>query len=116
MLFLTLLIVGYHVYILETVCKNKEAECTTFLFVFRFCEAKIIHQILINQGQSLQATLFIATQMSAFIIIILMTIGIKVWLHYLNSNKVEREEKIYSRFSLILKNIPGFYNIEDLRK
>lgn len=40
----------------------------------------------------------------------------KIWLQRVNSKQIVKEEKIYGPFSLMIKNIPQFYQISDVRK
>ena len=53
--------------------------------------------------------------MSTFIYLIVVTIGMRWWMIRLNK-KIENEESLYSNFSLMIKNIPKFYQLDDIRK
>jgi len=47
-------------------------------------------------------------------VLIVATIGIKIYLQHLNADKIMLDEKLFSRFSLIIKNVPLYYQLEDL--
>ena len=62
------------------------------------------------------ADVFLWLQLIAFLYLILATIGMKWFLHYINAKKVVKEDKVYAQYSLMIKNIPLFYHIDDIRK
>lgn len=47
--------------------------------------------------------------------LIVVTIGMKLWLQRVNSKKIIKEEKVYSYFALMIKNIPKFYTLDNIR-
>ena len=40
----------------------------------------------------------------------------KWFLQYVNTKKVVKEDKIYAQYSLMIKNIPLYYKIDDVKK
>ena len=44
------------------------------------------------------------------------TIGIKIFFQYINQDKISLDEKLFSRFALIIKNVPLYYQLDDLKE
>lgn len=117
----------FHIYILETTCPlikerykdNLELlemnECQNFLLVFRICDTKIIIDTLYYYNKEAKAIAFFSLQLVSFVYLIVVTIGMKLWLQRVNSKKIIKEEKVYSYFALMIKNIPKFYTLDNVR-
>lgn len=125
---LGVIVIIFHIYVLETVCPLIHAEyfndpealleygCQEFLKVFKLCDAKIIYSFLNRNGRYATGFIFFYMQLFSFVYLIATTIGMKLWLQKTNSKKILKEEKVYSYFSLMLKNIPTFYQIDDIKR
>ena len=73
-------------------------------------------RIILNEnGEGSLASALLFLQLSSFIYLIIVTIGVKWWMIRLNK-KMLKEEKVYSNFSLMIKNIPKFYQLSDIIK
>jgi hypothetical protein len=53
--------------------------------------------------------------LATYLILVISTIGIKVILHIVNRGR-NLDGKLFSRFSLVIKNVPLYYQLEDLRE
>ena len=54
-------------------------------------------------------------QLASYLILVIATIGIKIFFQYINQDKISLDEKLFSRFALIIKNVPLYYQLEDLK-
>ena len=113
---LAIIVVGFHIYCLETVCNAGLFPCPTFLWIFRFVPVNVIYNTLIKLQQNTLAEVFFWLQLGAFLYLIIVTIGMKWFLQYVNTKKVIKEDKIYAQYSLMIKNIPLYYQIDDVKK
>jgi hypothetical protein len=123
LLLLTLVKVIYHILIIEKVCahieatypRNSEYICTTF-FGIKFCDSSIIYDQLTAMGMSRQGEILQYLQLATYLILVIATVGIKIFFQMINKDKISLDEKLFSRFSLIIKNVPLYYQLEDLKE
>lgn len=118
---LTAVIVIYHIYILEIACPILENgllafRCQKMFGMLKFCDSELLYTTLLGNGNNTLAEIFSYLQLLAYLLLAMATIGIKIWLQHVNHHRISQEEKVLSRFALILKNVPRSYQIEDLRK
>lgn len=90
--------------------------CQDFIAVFKICNTRIIMDTLNCRKEYVKAAVFFYLQFFSYVYLIAATIGMKVWLKVVNARHIEKEEKLYSLFSLMLKNIPKYYTLDQLRK
>lgn len=64
---------------------------------------------------STKANILEYMQLATYFILVLATLGIKIFLHILNQ-KTTLDEKLFSRFALIIKSLPLYYQLEDLEE
>ena len=110
--------VVYHIMLLNQVCPTlvgTKKHCAAVFGVFYFCDSEDLYNVLASQGNQGQANALLGIQLATYIILVLSTIGIKVILHVLNRGR-NLDGKLFSRFSLIIKNVPLYYQLEDLRQ
>jgi hypothetical protein len=67
-------------------------------------------------GEEMLAEIFNYLQLVSYLVLIIATIGAKIWLQHLSHNKISGNNKIFSRFALIIKNVPLYLTIEDIKK
>lgn len=117
---LSLVKVLYHIYVLEQVCptlEHSETPCTSALGgIFKFCDSDILFDTLNSQGKERTADILQYLQLATYLILVVSTICIKVFLQLINKDRISLEEKLFSRFSLIIKNVPLYYQLEDLKE
>lgn len=94
MLILAAIIVAFHIYVLELVFHEEPIKCARFLHIFKFCDTRTIYNQLVNTHRTSLATAFLALQMVTFLYLIIVTIGMKWFMQYVNFNKVMRDDKI----------------------
>lgn len=111
MLIVILILSTFHIYCLELVCSDPATKCVAFLKFIKFCDTHIIVNALLERGDTSLAYAMVYLELTTFVYLIITTIGMKWWLLRLNSKKIVKEDKIYSEFSLMIKNIPKFYDI-----
>ena len=109
-------LLSFHIYCLELVCQQESAKCQSFLVVFKFCDTSIMFDTLNDLGEYTLATVLVYMELFTFVYLIVATIGMKWWMIRLNNKKIVKEEKVFSNFSLMIKNIPKFYQLDDVRK
>ena len=113
--------VVYHIWLLEKVCPYLPAKplgqgCTEAFTIFKFCDSQKLYQKLEELGWITEAHAFEALEITSYIVLIAATVGIKVLLQKVNQNKVSLDEKLFSRFALLVKNVPLYYSLEDLKE
>jgi len=99
--------------LLNQVCPTLEKtpqRCVSVFKAFLFCDSDILYNSLVNSGNQSQANALLGIQLATYLILVLSTIGIKVILHVLNKGK-NLDGKLFSRFSLIIKNVPLYYQL-----
>jgi hypothetical protein len=84
--------------------------CAATMSVFYFCDTETLYNTLIATGNQSQATALQAIQLATYLILVIATIGIKIMLHFLNKGR-NLDGKLFSRFSLMIKNIPLYYQL-----
>jgi hypothetical protein len=62
------------------------------------------------------ADIFNYLQLTSYLILIVATIGAKIWMQHLSHNKIAGNNKIFSKFALIIKNVPLYLQIEDIKR
>ena len=87
-LFLSVIILIYHIYVVELVCVDSDAECSTVLGAFKLCDSNTIYNILNKEGNNSLATGFAFLQMACYLFLVAATIGMKLWLNYINNKKI----------------------------
>ena len=55
-------------------------------------------------------------QFASYIVLVLSTVGIKIFFQLINKDRISLDEKLFSRFSLVIKNVPLYYQLEDLKE
>jgi len=121
---LTLVKVIFHIMVIEEVCAyiketynpidHPDLICYSF-FGIKFCDSSILYQQLPLMHKQKYADILQYLQLATYIILVFGTVGVKVFLQSINKDKISLEEKLFSRFSLIIKNVPLYYQIEDLK-
>ncbi len=109
--------VVYHIMLLEQICPtlvHTSQKCALVFGVFYFSDVSAIHSTLESQGNTGQSHTLIYLQLATYLILVAATIGVKVLLHILY-NRTPLDEKLFSRFSLLIKNVPLYYQLEDLK-
>ncbi len=94
---------------------HPELICYSF-FGIKFCDSSILYQQLAIMNKQKYADILQYLQLATYIILVFGTVGVKVFLQSINKDKISLEEKLFSRFSLIIKNVPLYYQIEDLKE
>jgi hypothetical protein len=61
------------------------------------------------------ATVLEYMELGTFLYLMIATLGTKWWLMRLNYRKIVQDDKIYSQFALVIKNIPHYYQLHDVR-
>jgi hypothetical protein len=110
--------VVYHIILLDQVCPTLEGthtHCAAAFGAFYFCDSELLYNTLVSQNNQGQANALLAIQLATYLILVIATIGIKVILHVLNKGR-NLDGKLFSRFSLIIKNLPLYYQLEDLKQ
>lgn len=77
----------FHIMILNQVCPTLEGthqRCAVVFGVFYFCDMEILFNSLNNEGNTTQATILEYMQLATYFILVLATLGIKIFLHILN--------------------------------
>jgi hypothetical protein len=118
---LVLLVMGginvvYHIMLLNQVCPTLEGTSDACSHIFGglyICGHAILWDAMINSGRETDATILLYLQMTTYILLVLATIGIKVFLFFLNKS-TNLDEKLFSRFALLIKNVPLYYQLNDL--
>lgn len=103
--------------ILEQVCptlNGTHERCALVFGVFWNCDNQILYNTLVSQGNQNQADTLQYLQLAAYIILVCGTIGVKIFLHILGQ-KGHLDATLYSPFALIIKNVPLYYGLEDLK-
>lgn len=54
-------------------------------------------------------------QLTTYLVLVLATVGIKIFFQLVNKDKISLDEKLFSRFSLVIKNVPLYYQLDDLK-
>lgn len=106
-------VVVYHIILLNQVCPTlagTHARCGKVFGVFYFIDGNLLYENLVNTGNENQANALMGIQLATYIILVLATIGIKIILHVLNRGS-NLDGKLFSRFSLIIKNVPLYYQL-----
>jgi len=99
--------------LLDQVCPTlvgTRDHCASTMDVFYFCDTKTLYNTLVANGNQTQATVLQGIQLATYLILVIATIGIKVILHVLNKGR-NLDGKLFSRFSLMIKNIPLYYQL-----
>lgn len=99
--------------LLDQVCPTlvgKPNHCAATMGVFYFCDTETLYNTLVASGNQGQATALESIQLATYLILVIATIGIKVILHVLNKGR-KLDGKLFSRFSLMIKNIPLYYQL-----
>lgn len=107
----------YHIMILEQVCPTLDGtpeRCALVFGVFYNCDNQILYNTLVSQGNQSQADTLEYLQLAAYLIFVCGTIGVKVFLHLLG-RKGSLDSTLFSPFALIIKNVPLYYQLEDLK-
>lgn len=118
LIILTILNVVFHILALERVCptlSGPQHKCMAAFGVFLLCDSTILYNQLVVLGEETQANALLGIQLATYIFLVAATLGIKVILNYLNHGH-DLDGKLFSRFSLILKNVPLYYQLEDLKE
>jgi hypothetical protein len=103
----------YHIMLLDQVCPTlvgTKDHCASTMGVFYFCDTETLYNTLVANGNQNQATVLQGIQLATYLILVIATIGIKVILHVLNKGR-NLDGKLFSRFSLMIKNIPLYYQL-----
>ena len=108
----------YHIMLLQQVCPTIDGtddRCAHVFGLVWICDNAILHRVLVRQGRQLQANILQYLQLANYLILVVATLGIKIFLHILGKN-TSLDEKLFSNFALIIKNVPLYYQLEDLKE
>lgn len=50
-------------------------------------------------------------QLATYLVLVLATVGIKIFFQLVNKDKISLDEKLFSRFALVIKNVPLYYQL-----
>jgi hypothetical protein len=109
--------VVYHIMLLEQTCPTLEGtkeRCALLFGIFWNCDNSILYNQLVALGKQDQADTLEYLQLATYIILVIGTLGIKLFLHIIGKGTV-LDEKLFSTFALIIKNVPLYYQLEDLK-
>ena len=109
--------VVYQIMMLEQVCPTLVGtphRCALVFGIFWNCDNVILNETLISQGYPNKANILEYLQLANYLILVIATLGIKVFLHILNQ-KTDLDDKLFSNFALIIKGVPLYYQLEDLK-
>lgn len=67
-----------------------------------------------NKGKDAKILQYL--QLTTYLVLILSTVGIKIFFQLINKDRISLDEKLFSRFSLIIKNVPLYYQLDDLKE
>jgi len=107
----------YHIMMLNQACPTLDGtpqRCALVFGVFWNCDAQILYNALVAMGNPSQAETLQYLQLATYIILVIGTIGIKVFLHIIGQ-KSSLDATLYSPFALIIKNVPLYYQLEDIK-
>ena len=126
LLFLALLKAVYHILLIKRVCtyvedhyqripENNALFCSSF-FGIRFCDSSILKSQLSAMGKEQEWEILEYLQLATYLVLVLATVGIKIFFQLVNKDKISLDEKLFSRFALVIKNVPLYYQLEDLKE
>jgi len=55
-------------------------------------------------------------QLASYLILVIATLCIRLFFQAINRSSIGVDDKLYSRFSIIIKGVPLYYQLEDLQK
>lgn len=82
----------------------------------KFLDPDILYQQLDKMGKGGDADVLQYLQLATYVVLVLGTVGMKIFFQLINKDRISLDEKLFSRFSLVIKNVPLYYQLEDLKE
>lgn len=82
----------------------------------KFLDTNILYKQLEKMGKGGDADILQYLQLATYVVLVLGTVGMKIFFQLVNKDRISLDEKLFSRFSLVIKNVPLYYQLEDLKE